>query len=149
MDNAATTQKPQVVIDKITDYYSSFNSNIHRGIHHLSQKATREYEESRKIIQLFINAGHPEEIIYTRGTTESINLVASTWGRKNIGEDDEIIISHMEHHSNIVPWQMLCEEKNAKLRVIPISDEGEIIFDEYLKLINEKTKIVSIVNVSN
>ncbi len=149
LDNAATTQKPQAVIDKITDYYETANSNVHRGVHFLSQKATKEYEESRKIIQHFIGASHPGEVVFTRGTTESINLIASTWGRKNIGESDEIIISHMEHHSNIVPWQMLCEEKGAKLRVIPINDEGELIFDEYLKLINEKTKLVSIVHVSN
>ncbi len=149
LDNAATTQKPQAVIDKITDYYTSGNSNIHRGVHLLSQKATKEYEDSRKTIQQFIGAAHPEEIIFTRGTTESINLIASAWGRQNIGPGDEIIISHMEHHSNIVPWQMLCKEKGAGLRIIPINDDGELIYDEYLRLINEKTKLVSVVHVSN
>ncbi len=149
LDNAASTQKPQVVIDKIHEYYDTFNSNIHRGVHYLSQEATKLYENTRDIVRDFINASSSKEIIYTRGTTESINLVASSWGRHNIKEGDEIVISHMEHHSNIVPWQMLCEEKGAKLKVVPISDSGEFIFEEYKKLLNEKTKLVSIVHVSN
>ena len=149
LNNAATTQKPQVVIDTLINYYSSVNSNVHRGVHYLSETATKEYEASRKIIQNFINAKSTEEIIFTRGTTESINLIASSYGRTNLKEGDEILISTMEHHSNIVPWQILCEEKNAKLKVIPISDEGEILYDEFIKLLNERTKVVSIVHVSN
>lgn len=149
LDNAATTQKPQYVIDKTNYYYEKYNANIHRGVHALSQEATEAFESSRIIIKNFINALGKNEIIFTRGTTESINLVASSYGRKNIKEDDEIIISTMEHHSNIVPWQMLCAEKNAKLRVIPINDEGEIIFEEFEKMINEKTKFVSVVYASN
>ncbi len=149
LDNAATTQKPQYVIDKMNYYYENYNSNVHRGVHALSQKATEAFESARIIIKNFINALGKNEIIFTRGTTESINLVASTYGRANIKEGDEIIISTMEHHSNIVPWQMLCSEKNAKLRVIPINDDGEIIFEEFEKMINEKTKFVSIVYASN
>lgn len=149
LDNAATTQKPQIVIDKIVQYYTNINSNIHRGVHYLSEYATREYENSRKIIKKFINAKYNEEIIFTRGTTESINLVSSSYGKTFIDEDDEIIISTMEHHSNIVPWQILCNEKKAKLRVIPINDNGEIIIDEFVKLINKKTKFISLVHISN
>ena len=149
LDNAATTQKPQYVIDKTNNYYEKMNANIHRGVHALSQEATEAFESSRIIIKNFINALGKNEIIFTRGTTESVNLVASSYGRNNIKEGDEIIISTMEHHSNIVPWQMLCAEKNAKLRVIPINDEGEIIFEEFEKMINEKTKFVSIVYASN
>lgn len=149
LDNAATTQKPQYVIDKTNNYYEKMNANIHRGVHALSQEATEEFESARIIVKNFINALGKNEIIFTRGTTESINLVASSYGRKNINEGDEIIISTMEHHSNIVPWQMLCEEKKAKLKVIPINDEGEIIFEEFEKLINEKTKFVSVVYASN
>ena len=149
LDNAATTQKPQYVIDKTNNYYEKMNANIHRGVHALSQEATEAFESSRIIIKNFINALGKNEIIFTRGTTESINLVASSYGRTNIKEGDEIIISTMEHHSNIVPWQMLCAEKNAKLRVIPVNDEGEIIFEEFEKLINEKTKFVSVVYASN
>ncbi|HEX7358757.1 MAG TPA: cysteine desulfurase [Ignavibacteriaceae bacterium] len=149
LDNAATTQKPQYVIDKTNNYYERYNANIHRGVHALSQEATEAFESSRIIIKNFINALGKNEIIFTRGTTESINLVASAYGRKNIKEGDEIIISTMEHHSNIVPWQILCEEKKAKLKVIPINDEGEIIFEEFEKMINEKTKFVSVVYASN
>lgn len=149
LDNAATTQKPQYVIDKTNNYYQKYNANIHRGVHALSQEATEEFESARIIVKNFINALGKNEIIFTRGTTEAINLVASSYGRKNINEGDEIIISTMEHHSNIVPWQMLCEEKKAKLKVIPINDEGEIIFEEFEKLINEKTKFVSVVYASN
>lgn len=149
LDNAATTQKPQSVIDSIIDYYTNYNSNIHRGVHLLSQKATDEYEKSRKKIQKFINAKHIEEIIFTRGTTESINLVAHSYGRLVLNEGDEVLISGMEHHSNIVPWQLVCAEKKALLKVIPLNDDGEIIFEEFEKLISEKTKIISIVHISN
>ncbi|CAN5625147.1 cysteine desulfurase [soil metagenome] len=148
-DNAATSQKPQVVIDALVDYYSGYNANIHRGIHTLAEEATAAFEATRDTVKEFINAGAREEIIFTRGATESINLVAYTWGRQNIKAGDEIIISTMEHHSNIVPWQILCEEKNAVLKVIPINDAGEILMDEYKKLLNEKTKLVAIVHVSN
>jgi len=149
LDNAATSQKPQVVIDALNYYYSNYNANIHRGIHTLAEEATAAYEATRNTVRDFINASSSDEIIFTRGTTEGINLVAYTWGRKNIHEGDEIIISTMEHHSNIVPWQILCEEKKAVLKVIPISDEGELLMDEYQKLLSPKTKLVSIVHVSN
>jgi cysteine desulfurase/selenocysteine lyase len=147
-DNAATTQKPQVVIDALVDYYTNFNANVHRGIHTLAEEATAAFEASRDTARQFINASSREEIIFTRGTTEGINLVAYTWGRKNIQAGDEIIISEMEHHSNIVPWQLLCEEKGAVLKVIP-QQNGELLMDEYKKLLNPKTKLVSVVHVSN
>lgn len=149
LDNAATTQKPQSVIDTITKYYNEQNANIHRGVHTLSQVATKEYENARLKIKNFINAASEKEIIFVRGATEGVNLVASTYGRKNINEGDEIIISTMEHHSNIVPWQLLCEEKNAKLKVIAINDAGELLIDEFKKLVTEKTKFISVVHVSN
>ncbi len=149
LDNAATSQKPQAVIDAITYYYSGENANIHRGVHYLSELATRKYEETRGKVKDLINAKSTREIIFVRGTTEAVNLVSSTYGRKNIGAGDEIIISNMEHHSNIVPWQLLCESTGAKLRVIPINDDGEIIFEEYLKLLNDKTKLVAVVHTSN
>jgi cysteine desulfurase/selenocysteine lyase len=148
-DNAATAQKPQVVIDALCDYYTNYNANIHRGIHTLAEEATAAYEATRVAAQKFIHAQFPEEIIFTRGTTEGINLVAYTWGRKNIHAGDEIIISGMEHHSNIVPWQILCEEKNAVLKVIPVSDAGEISIGDFKNLLSSKTKLVSIVHVSN
>ena len=148
-DNAATTQKPKSVIDAITNYYTNFNSNIHRGVHYLSDIATTEYECARKIIQSFINAKSVEEIIYTRGATESINLVTYSWGRQNLREGDEIIISAMEHHANIVPWQILCQEKGCVLKVIPMNDDGELLLDEYVKMLNDKVKFVSVVHVSN
>lgn len=148
-DNAATTQKPQVVIDALVNYYSNYNANIHRGIHTLAEEATAAYEATRDTVQRFINAPTREQIIFTKGTTECINLVAQAWGRQNIKAGDEIIISTMEHHSNIVPWHILCEEKSAVLRVIPVNEHGEIIFDEFKKLLTEKTKLVSIVHVSN
>ncbi|TDK47289.1 cysteine desulfurase [Algoriphagus formosus] len=148
-DNAATTQKPQAVLDALRNYYEHDNSNIHRGAHTLADRATRHYEATREKVKDFINSRESAEVIFTKGTTESINLVAQTFGRKFIGKDDEIIISTMEHHSNIVPWQMLCEEKGAKLRVIPIQENGEIIFEEFEKLLNPKTKLVSIVHASN
>lgn len=149
LDNAATTQKPTYVIDRVNKYYTTMNANIHRGVHALSQEATEAFEGARIQIKQFINALGKNQIIFTRGTTESINLVASSYGRDNIKEGDEIIISHMEHHSNIVPWQMLCKEKNAKLRIIPISDDGELIYENFEKLVNTKTKLISIVYVSN
>lgn len=149
LDNAATTQKPLQVLKELEKYYNTMNANIHRGVHALSQEATEAYESARIKIKKFINALGKNEIIFTRGTTESINLVAQTYGRKNFNEGDEIIISHMEHHSNIVPWQLICEEKKAKLRVIPIDDSGELVFEEFEKMINEKTKFVSIVYASN
>jgi cysteine desulfurase/selenocysteine lyase len=149
LDNAATSQKPLRVINAITDYYEATNSNIHRGAHYLANKATEAYENSRKIIATHINAATEREVNFVRGTTEAINLVAKTYGRKFIKQGDEIIITTMEHHSNIVPWQMLCEETGAVLRAIPINDKGEIIFEEYLKLLNAKTKLVSVAYVSN
>lgn len=149
LDNAATTQKPKQVIEKLVKYYSGYNSNIHRGVHYLSQKSTTEYDKARSIIQKFINAEYFEEIVFTRGATESVNLVASSWGRHNIGKGDEIVITHMEHHANIVPWQMLCREKDAVLKVIPINDAGELIVDELENLVTEKTKLISFVHISN
>lgn len=148
-DNAATTQKPQQVIDAISKFYHFQNANIHRGVHELSEIATFEYEKSRGKVKLFINAKSSHEIIFTHGATEAINLVASSFGDLFIKENDEIIISTMEHHSNIVPWQILCQKKNAKLKIIPINDDGEIIFEEFEKLISEKTKLISIVHASN
>ncbi|HMB91811.1 MAG TPA: cysteine desulfurase, partial [Rhodothermales bacterium] len=149
LDNAATSQKPQAVIDRIDEYYIRENSNIHRGVHHLSQEATEMYEEARRKVAHFINAGATHEVIFTRGTTESINLVAATFGRKNVQAGDEIVISAMEHHSNIVPWQLLCEEKNATLRVIPINEQGEILLDAYGDLLTERAKLVALAHVSN
>lgn len=148
-DNGATSQKPQLVIDAINKYYTFENSNIHRGIHTLSQEATNAYEVARKKVQRFVNAQHEHEIIFTKGTTDSINLVAASFGKKHLKKGDEIIISTMEHHSNIVPWQMICEEKEAVLKVIPINDKGELLMDEFKKLLSPKTKFVSITHVSN
>lgn len=148
-DNAATTQKPQVVIDALINYYSGYNANIHRGIHTLAEEATAAFEGTRDAIREFINAESREQIIFTSGTTEGINLVAQTWGRQNIKAGDEIIISNMEHHSNIVPWYMLAQEKDAVIKVIPINDAGELEMDAFEKLLSEKTKFVSIVHVSN
>ncbi len=140
LDNAATSQKPQVVIDALVNYYSNYNANIHRGIHTLAEEATADFESTRDTVCQFINATSREEIIFTRGTTESINLVAYTWGRQNISAGDEIIISTMEHHSNIVPWQVLCEEKGAVLKIIPVNDDGELLIDAYEKLLGPKTE---------
>jgi cysteine desulfurase/selenocysteine lyase len=148
-DNAATTQKPRGVIEAVDRYYEHYNANIHRAVHLLSQFATREYEEARAKVQRYVNAPRPEEIIFTRGATEAINLVAQTFGRTNVQAGDEIVLSNMEHHSNIVPWQMLCEEKGAKVRVAPINDHGELLLDEYEKLLGPRTKLVTIVHVSN
>ncbi|MBO9682930.1 MAG: cysteine desulfurase [Flavisolibacter sp.] len=148
-DNAATTQKPQAVIDALVNYYSNYNANIHRGIHTLAEEATAAFEATRDTAQQFINAETREQIIFTGGTTEGINLVAQTWGRQNIKEGDEIIISNMEHHSNIVPWYIVAQEKGAIIKVIPINENGELLMDEFEKLLSEKTKLVSIVHVSN
>ena len=148
-DNAATSQKPQSVIDALVHYYSFNNANVHRGIHSLAEEATAEFEATRDAVKGFINAASREQIIYTRGTTESINLVAYTYARHNLQESDEVIISGMEHHSNIVPWQIICEEKNAKLKVIPVNDNGELLIDEYKNLLSDRTKIVSVNHVSN
>jgi len=148
-DNAATSQKPQSVIDALTKYYTDYNANIHRGVHYLSQKASQAFDDVRVKAQQFINAKSEKEIIFVRGTTEAINLVASSYGRKNINADDEIIISAMEHHSNIVPWQMLCEEKKAVLKIIPMNDDGELLFEEFEKLLSPKTKFISVVHISN
>jgi len=148
-DNGATSQKPQMVIDAITHYYSKENSNIHRGVHFLSQQATYKYEVSREAVRRFINAGSIEEIIFTRGTTEAINLVSSCLARSLFKTGDEIIISAIEHHSNIVPWQMACEQSGAILKVIPVLDSGELDMDTYRDLLNEKTKLVAVNHISN
>ncbi len=148
-DNAATTQKPQSVIDALTRYYEGYNANIHRGIHHLAEQATAAFEDSRRAVQTFLNARHWQEIIFTYGTTDGINLVANSYGRRFLTAGDEIIISTMEHHSNIVPWQMLCEERGCVLRVIPVDENGDLILEEYEKLLSERTKLVSVVHVSN
>ena len=149
LDNGATSQKPQSVIDAIVNYYSTTNSNVHRGVHTMSQQATDGYEGARAKVRQFINASDEREIIFTRNTTEGINLVAHSYGRQNIGPGDDIIVSNMEHHSNIVPWQMLCEETGANLRVVPIDDAGELLMDEYEKMLSSRTKLVSITHVSN
>ncbi|MBI3013227.1 MAG: cysteine desulfurase, partial [Elusimicrobia bacterium] len=149
LDNAATTQKPQVVIQAIQDYYAQINSNIHRGVHTLSEQATQRYEEARKTVQEFVHASNPREIIFVRGATEAVNLVAQSFGRQKVHEGDEIIISTLEHHSNIVPWQILCEETGAKLRVIPIGDNGELLLDQYENLIHSQTRLVAVTHVSN
>jgi len=149
LDNAATSQKPQAVIDALVRYYEGQNANIHRGVHYLSQIATEAFEEARETVRAFVNAAQTSEIIFTRGTTEALNLVAQSYGRTNVSAGDEVLISTMEHHSNIVPWQLLCEEKGAKLRVAPINDEGELLLEEYEKLLSPRTKVVGIAHVSN
>ena len=149
LDNAATSQKPQSVIDALTKYYQADNANIHRGAHALADRSTKNYEDTREAVRDFINAPSVEQVIFTKGTTEGINLVAQTFGRQNIKEGDEVLISAMEHHSNIVPWQLICEEKGASLKVIPITDEGELVLEEFEKLISPKTKLVALVHVSN
>ena len=148
-DNAATTQKPRCVIDTLNNYYLTLNSNIHRGAHHLAAQATEAYEATRQHVQRFINARHNHEIVFTRGTTESINLVAASFGQAFLNADDEVIVSGMEHHSDIVPWQLACERKGARLRVIPFSDEGILDLDAYRNLFTEKTRIVAVNHVSN
>jgi cysteine desulfurase/selenocysteine lyase len=149
LDNAATTQKPLAVIEALDHYYRRDNSNIHRGVHTLSERATQEYENARVFVQKFINAAESHEIIFLRGATEAINLVAQTYGRKNVNAGEEVLITAMEHHSNIVPWQMLCTEKGARLRVAPISDNGELLLEEFEKLITPRTKLVAVGHISN
>ncbi|MCU4156341.1 cysteine desulfurase [Carboxylicivirga sp. A043] len=148
-DNAATTHKPQVVIDAVSEVYQKYNSNIHRGVHHLSNVCTQAHEEAREKVQHFINAKHSHEVIFTRGTTESINLLASSFGDTFLQEGDEILVSQLEHHSNIVPWQLLEKRKGIKLCYIPINLEGELILDHIDELINDRTKLVSIAHISN
>jgi cysteine desulfurase/selenocysteine lyase len=149
LDNAATSQKPHVVIETLVDYYSKQNSNVHRGLHQLSERATEAYEGARTRIQRFLNAAHSREILFVRGTTEGINLVAQTYGRRAVGARDEVVITALEHHSNIVPWQMLCEEKQGRLRVVPINDAGEVDLEAYEALLGERTRLVAIAHVSN
>jgi cysteine desulfurase/selenocysteine lyase len=149
LDNAATTQKPQAVLDRLTRYYAEENANVHRGVHTLSERATEAYEQARETVRRFLNAPASREIVFVRGTTEGINLVAQTFGRANVAAGDEIVISTMEHHSNIVPWQVLCEEKGARLRIIPMTDAGELRLDEYERLLSDRTRLVSVVHVSN
>jgi cysteine desulfurase/selenocysteine lyase len=149
LDSAATSQKPQVVLDALADYYARDNANVHRGVHQLSERATDAYEGARARIQRFLNAAHPREIVFVRGTTEGINLVAQTYGRRMVGPGDEVIITALEHHSNIVPWQMLCEETGATLRVVPIDDAGEVDVDAYEQLLGERTRLVAVAHVSN
>lgn len=148
-DNAATTQKPLQVLNCLEDYYKNYNSNVHRGVHLLSQQATDAYEQARKKVAAFINAAHDHEIIFTKGTTNSINLVASSFGKKFLAAGDEVLITAMEHHSNIVPWQLICEEKNASLKIIPVDDNGELIMEEFDRLLTGKVKIVALTYVSN
>ena len=148
-DNGATTQKPQCVIDTINEVFTSYNANIHRGVHAISDKASEEYEKARDKVRSFINAGKREEIIFTSGTTGSINAIAFSFGERFIKKDDEIIISNLEHHANIVPWQMMCDRKGAKLKVIPVNDNGEIILGDYYKILSAKTRLVAVTQVSN
>jgi len=149
LDNAATTQKPRHVIEAVTRYYERDNANVHRGVHLLSERATSAYEQARDKVRRFINAAEPREIVFVRGATEGVNLVAQTWGRRSLRPGDEVLISTMEHHSNIVPWQMVCQATGAVLRVIPMDDRGELLMDEYSRLLNERTRLVSVVHVSN
>ncbi|MFW5962868.1 MAG: aminotransferase class V-fold PLP-dependent enzyme [Bacteroidota bacterium] len=149
LDNAATTQKPVQVIDTVKEIYTTKNSNIHRGIHYLSESLTEQYEEARRSVQAFINAKKPEEVIFTNGTTDSINAIAYSFGERFIAEGDEVIISEMEHHANIVPWQVICERKKASLRYVPINDKGELILEELKKLVSNKTRIIAVTHVSN
>ena len=149
LDNAATTQKPQVVIDTLTAYYTRDNANVHRGVHLLSERATDAYEGARRRIQRHLNAASPREIVFVRQATEAINLVMASFGRTVVGAGDEIVISAIEHHANIVPWQMLCEEKGARLKVVPVDDRGDLIVDEYARLLGPRTRLVAITQVSN
>lgn len=149
LDNAATSQKPQAVIDAIVNYYQHENANIHRGVHYLSERATEEFELARKSAQKFVNAARPSEIIFVRGATEAINLVAQTYGRTHVRAGDEVLITAMEHHSNIVPWQILCEQQGANLKVAPINQKGELILEEFERLLTPRTKIVAVGHVSN
>jgi len=149
LDNASTTQKPRAVIDRLVRFYSEENANVHRGLHYLSERATDAYEGARETVRRFINAGDAREVVFTRGTTESINLVAQSYGGSHVGADDEVVISTMEHHSNIVPWQILCEQRGARLRVIPMSDAGELDLGSYERLLTGRTRIVAVGHVSN
>lgn len=149
LDSAATTHKPRSVIEALTRFYAEENSNVHRGVHHLSQVATQAYESSRTRVRQFLNAAHDREIVFTRGTTEGINLVAQTYGRTVLRAGDELLVSAMEHHSNIVPWQMICEEQGARLKVIPINDAGELLLDDYARLLGDRTRLVAVTHVSN
>lgn len=149
LDNAATTQKPQVVIDALVNYYTHTNANVHRGVHALSERATHAYENARTTVKNFINAAHTEEIVFVRGTTEAINLVAQSYGRSHLQAGDEILLTELEHHANIVPWQLICQQVGAKLRVIPINEAGEINLDDVIALINKRTKLLAIGHISN
>jgi cysteine desulfurase/selenocysteine lyase len=149
LDNAATTQKPQAVIDRLAYFYAHENSNVHRAAHQLAARATDAYEAARETVRRFLNASSTKEIVFVRGTTEGINLIAQSWGRRNIQKDDEIVITWLEHHANIVPWQMLCAEKGARLRVAPVDDSGQVLLDEYERLLNPRTRLVSFSHVSN
>ena len=149
LDSAATSQKPHAVIDAISGFYAKDNANVHRGVHYLSERATEAYEGARTKVQGFLNAAHVQEIVFTRGTTESINLVAQTYAKTHLGEGDEVLITAMEHHSNIVPWQMICTERGARLRVAPIDDAGELLLDELDALVGPRTKLVAVTHVSN
>ena len=149
LDNAATTQKPQAVLDAVVRYYTQENSNVHRGVHFLSQVATQAYDGARTRVRRFLNAAHDHEIVFTRGTTDGINLVAQSYGRKYLRAGDEVIVTAMEHHSNIVPWQMICDEKRANLKVVPITDAGELRLDEYERMLSDRTRLVAAVHVSN
>ena len=149
LDNAATSQKPKAVIEAITGYYERDNANIHRGVHYLSERATAEFEAARKTVQGLLHAGKPEEIVFVRGATEAINLVAQTYGRSHLSQGDAVLITAMEHHSNIVPWQLLCEEKHAHLQVAPINEAGELILGEFERLLGPRTKFVAVAHVSN
>ena len=149
LDNGATSQKPQVVIDELVRYYSTENSNVHRGVHTLSQNATEDYESARAKVRMLLNAEDDHEIVFTRGTTDSINIVAQSFGKQSLGLGDEVIVSNMEHHSNIVPWQMLREEKGVVLRVVPIDESGDLLLEEYERMLSPRTKLVSITHVSN
>ena len=149
LDNGATAQKPWAVLKAIEDYYTHLNSNVHRGVHHLSQKATDAYEASRRKIQAFLNARHEHEVIFTKGTTDSINLVAYSFGKQFVKEGDTVLVSTMEHHSNIVPWQIMCEDRKANLKVIPINEKGELLMDEFSALLNDKVKLISVAYISN
>ena len=149
LDNASTTQKPQTVIDRVARFYLEENANVHRGVHWLSERATDAYEGARTTVARFLNARTPQEIVFVRGTTEAVNLVAATYGRSHVGQDDEVVISAMEHHSNIVPWQILCEQAGARLRIIPVTDTGDLDLDAYESLLTDRTRIVSVVHVSN
>lgn len=149
LDNAATTQKPQVVLDALTQYYTQLNSNVHRGVHHLSQKATDAYEASRKIVADYLNVRNKDEVIFTKGTTDGINLIAYSFGRSQIKPGDIVLVSAMEHHSNIVPWQIMCEDRGAELQVIPMDENGELLMDQFSALLNERVKIIAVTYVSN